>query len=240
MSATDRAILGIKHLIVSGQVDPGEKLPKESELAAEFEISRGSLREAVRALALIGILDVRQGDGTYVTSLEPRLLLQGTGFAVDFLQERMLLEILEVRQMLEPGATAMATSRISDQDLLRLRACLVDMDSASTVEELVESDDEFHTIIVNATGHSVLASLTQSLSSQTLRARVWRGLSDANALELTKRGHRAIYHAIESRDPELARAAATMHIAEVEFWFRNALELDRDDYPVLEREPDHP
>src|SRR5262245_48960983 len=75
MAVTDEAIEKIKGMIVSGALRPGDRLPKESELAADLGLSRNSLREAVRALSLIRILDVRQGDGTYVTSLDPQLLL---------------------------------------------------------------------------------------------------------------------------------------------------------------------
>ncbi len=226
MSVTDDAILEIKRLIISGRVGPGEKLPRESELAAQLGLSRSSLREAVRALALIGVLNARQGDGTYVSSLGPQLLLEVTSFVADFLQDhRALLELLEVRRLLEPTATALAAVRISEPELSRLLDCRRRMDSASTVEELVEADDEFHDVIVSATGQATLASLIKSLTGRTLRARIWRGLADEGALEETKRAHAAIYMAIEGRDAELARAAATMHISEVEFWFRTRLEL---------------
>jgi GntR family transcriptional regulator, transcriptional repressor for pyruvate dehydrogenase complex len=225
MSVADDAILEIKRLIISGRVGPGEKLPRESELAAQLGLSRSSLREAVRALALIGVLNARQGDGTYVSSLGPQLLLEATSFVADFLQDhRALLELLEVRRLLEPTATALAAVRISEPELSRLLDCRRRMDSASTVEELVEAD-EFHDVIVSATGQATLASLIKSLAGRTLRARIWRGLADEGALEQTKRAHAAIYMAIEDRDAELARAAATMHITEVEFWFRTRLEL---------------
>jgi GntR family transcriptional regulator, transcriptional repressor for pyruvate dehydrogenase complex len=226
MSVADDAILEIKRLIISGRVGPGEKLPRESELAAQLGLSRSSLREAVRALALIGVLNARQGDGTYVSSLGPQLLLEATSFVADFLQDhRALLELLEVRRLLEPTATALAAVRISEPELARLLDCRRRMDSASTVEELVEADDEFHDVIVSATGQATLASLIKSLAGRTLRARIWRGLADEGALEQTKRAHADIYKAVEDRDAELARAAATMHITEVEFWFRSRLRL---------------
>jgi GntR family transcriptional regulator, transcriptional repressor for pyruvate dehydrogenase complex len=226
MSVTDDAILEIKRLITSGQVGPGEKLPKESRLAAQLGLSRSSLREAVRALTLIGVLDARQGDGTYVTGLGPQLLLEATAFVVDFLLDPpALLELLEVRRLLEPTATALAAVRIDERDLLRLHECNRRMESASSVEELVEADDEFHSIIVDAAGQATLASLIKSLAGRTFRARIWRGLVDERALEQTKRAHAAIYRAIECRDAELARAAATMHITEVEFWFRSRFDL---------------
>src|SRR5277367_3894561 len=80
VSVTGEAIEKIKAMIVSGDLRPGERLPVEDKLAAKLSISRGSLREAVRALALVHILDVRQGDGTYVTSLQPELLLDAVSF----------------------------------------------------------------------------------------------------------------------------------------------------------------
>src|SRR6188508_1894289 len=86
MALTDEAILRIKEMILSGELKPGERLPREADLAETLGLSRNSLREAVRALALINILDVRQGDGTYVTSLDPNLLLDALTFVVDFHQ----------------------------------------------------------------------------------------------------------------------------------------------------------
>src|SRR5258708_24642751 len=79
-SVTEEAIDKIRELIVSGSWGPGDRLPKASELAAQLGLSRNSLREAVRALSQLRVLEVRQGDGTYVSSLEPALLLESTGF----------------------------------------------------------------------------------------------------------------------------------------------------------------
>ena len=124
MAVTDEAIEKIKGMIVSGALRPGDRLPKESELAADLGLSRNSLREAVRALSLIRILDVRQGDGTYVTSLDPQLLLEALSFVVDFHRDDTVLEFLAVRRILEPAATAMAALRISEQQLDALTAQL--------------------------------------------------------------------------------------------------------------------
>ena len=124
MAVTDEAIEKIKGMIVSGALRPGDRLPKESELAADLGLSRNSLREAVRALSLIRILDVRQGDGTYVTSLDPQLLLEALSFVVDFHRDDTVLEFLAVRRILEPAATAMAGPRITDAELDELSAQL--------------------------------------------------------------------------------------------------------------------
>src|SRR5919198_5350345 len=101
MAVTDEAIEKIKGMIVSGALRPGERLPRESELAAELGLSRNSLREAVRALSQLRVLEVRQGDGTYVSSLEPGLLLESTGFISHLLLGETEVELYEVRRILE-------------------------------------------------------------------------------------------------------------------------------------------
>ncbi|MET9407811.1 FadR/GntR family transcriptional regulator [Streptomyces sp. NPDC002935] len=223
MAVTDEAIEKIKAMIVSGALRPGDRLPKESELAAELGLSRNSLREAVRALSLIRILDVRQGDGTYVTSLDPQLLLEALSFVVDFHRDDAVLEFLAVRRILEPAATAMAATRISEQQLDALSSQLDKLGPDPSVEELVARDLDFHRGIASASGNSVLCSLLESLSGPTTRARVRRGLTQEDAVARTLREHRAILSALRDRDAEAARSWATVHIASVEQWLRSTL-----------------
>ncbi|MCM2418455.1 FadR family transcriptional regulator [Streptomyces sp. SID13666] len=223
MAVTDEAIEKIKEMIVSGALRPGDRLPKESELAAELGLSRNSLREAVRALSLIRILDVRQGDGTYVTSLDPQLLLEAMSFVVDFHRDDTVLEFLAVRRILEPAATAMAALRIPGPELDVLQGKLDALGPEPSVEELVASDLEFHRGIVQASGNSVLCSLLDGLSGPTTRARVWRGLTQQDAVSRTLHEHQAILSALRDRDAEAARSWATVHIASVEQWLRSTL-----------------
>ncbi|MFF2524300.1 FadR/GntR family transcriptional regulator [Streptomyces liangshanensis] len=223
MAVTDEAIEKIKGMIVSGALRPGDRLPKESELAAELGLSRNSLREAVRALSLIRILDVRQGDGTYVTSLDPQLLLEALSFVVDFHRDDTVLEFLAVRRILEPAATAMACARITDDELAAMDARLDALGVDPSVEELVASDLEFHRGIVQFSGNSVLCSLLDGLSGPTTRARVWRGLTQEDAVSRTLHEHRAILAALRDRDAEAARSWATVHVASVEMWLRSTL-----------------
>ncbi|WP_225076117.1 FadR/GntR family transcriptional regulator [Streptomyces sp. CoT10] len=222
MAVTDEAIEKIKGMIVSGALRPGDRLPKESELAAGLGLSRNSLREAVRALSLIRILDVRQGDGTHVTSLGPQLLLEALGFVVDFHRDDTALEFLAVRRILEPAATAMAASRISEEQLAALDARLDALGGDPSVEELVACDLEFHRGIARGCGNSVLCSLLDGLSGPATRARVWRGLARRDAVGRTLSEHRAILGALRDRDAEAARSWATVHIASVEQWLRSA------------------
>ncbi|MFB7108270.1 FadR/GntR family transcriptional regulator [Streptomyces sp. NPDC056291] len=222
MAVTDEAIEKIKGMIVSGALRPGDRLPKESELAAELGLSRNSLREAVRALSLIRNLDVRQGDGTYVTSPDPQLLLEALGFVVDFHRDDTVLEFLAVRRILEPAATAMAASRIGEEQLDALDARLDALGDDPSVEELVACDLQFHRGIARDCGNSVLCSLLDGLSAPSTRARVWHGLARRDAVGRTLREHRAILGALRDRDAEAARSRATVHIASVEQWLRSA------------------
>ncbi|MEV4330205.1 FadR/GntR family transcriptional regulator [Streptomyces sp. NPDC049597] len=221
MAVTDEAIEKIKRMIVSGALRPGDRLPKESELAAELGLSRNSLREAVRALSLIRILDVRQGDGTYVTSLDPQLLLEALSFVVDFHRDDTVLEFLAVRRILEPAATAMAATRISEAELGCLGEQLDALGEQPSVEELVTADLEFHRGIVRSSGNSVLCSLLEGLSGPATLARIWRGLPREDAVSRTLHEHRAILSALRDHDAEAARSWATVHVASVEQWLRS-------------------
>jgi GntR family transcriptional regulator, transcriptional repressor for pyruvate dehydrogenase complex len=223
MAVTDEAIEKIKEMIIKGRLRPGDRLPKEADLAAELGLSRSSLREAVRALSLIHVLDVRQGDGTYVTSLEPARLLEAMSFVVDFHRDDTVLEFLEVRRILEPAATAMAAQRVTDEEVADLRAHLALIGNAPTVEDLVRNDLEFHSRIAACSRNVVLGSLLDSLSGPTTRARVWRGLTQEGALTRTLMEHTAILDALAERDSEGARAWATIHIVSIEQWLRNTL-----------------
>jgi DNA-binding FadR family transcriptional regulator len=223
VAITDEAIEKIKEMITSGALSPGDRLPREADLAERLGLSRNSLREAVKALSLIHVLDVRQGDGTYVTSLEPSLLLDAMGFVIDFHRDDTVLEFLEVRRILEPAATAMAASRMSQQDVAELRALLDRLGESPSVEELVANDLEFHRRIALGAGNQVLCSLVDGLSGPTQRARIWRGLTQESAVARTLAEHRAICDAIASAQPEVARAWATVHVAGVEQWLRDAL-----------------
>src|SRR5919206_844682 len=122
MAVTDEAIEKIKEMIVSGRLRPGDRLPREADLAAQLGLSRNSLREAVRALSLIRVLEVRQGDGTYVSSLAPDLLLGDPArFATPLLRGHTILELFEVRRLLEPSAAALAALRLDEDGQARLK-----------------------------------------------------------------------------------------------------------------------
>jgi GntR family transcriptional regulator, transcriptional repressor for pyruvate dehydrogenase complex len=223
MSVTDDAIEAIKQMIMDGELRPGDRLPREPDLAERLGLSRNSLREAVRALSLIHVLDVRRGDGTYVTSLEPSLLMDAMGFMVDVHRDDTVLQILEARRMIEPVIAEMAAVRMPAEDIKGLTLLLDSLGDNPTVEQLVENDLEFHRRIAAGSGNAVLASLLESLSGRTQRARAWRGLTQEGVRERTLAEHRAIVRALADRQPDVTRALSTMHVAGVEQWLRQTL-----------------
>ena len=224
MALTDEAILKIKEMILSGDLKPGDRLPPEKELGEALGLSRSSLREAVKALEIIRVLDVRRGDGTYVTSLSPSLLLDALSFVVDVHQDDSVLELFEVRRILEPAAAVLATPRMTGADIAHLRDVArpgrTDMPS---VDELVANDIVFHRYICERSGNAYLTRMLDALSSSTLRARVWRGLTQEGSVERTLTEHRAIVDALEVGDADLVAAQMTVHVSGVAAWLRKAL-----------------
>ncbi|MHA6623852.1 FadR/GntR family transcriptional regulator [Pseudonocardia sichuanensis] len=223
MAVTDEAILKIKAMIRSGELRPGDRLPPEKELSEALGLSRSSLREAVKALEVIRVLDVRRGDGTYVTSLTPDLLLDAMSFVVDIHQDASVLELFEVRRILEPAATGLAAARASAGDVEHLQGLLSQVHATTSVDDLVAHDGVFHRYITDLAGNAYLTSLLETLSSSTLRARIWRGLSEEGAVTRTLTEHRAIVDALARGDATLAAAHATVHINGVAEWVRRAL-----------------
>src|SRR3982751_4426671 len=117
LSQTDVVVQSIKAMITRGELVAGSRLPIEKDLAVSLGVSRGSLREGVRALAIMGVLETRQGDGTYVTSLDSNLLIAPMGFMVDLQTRADSADLQSVRRVLEAEAAARAAVRITDDEL---------------------------------------------------------------------------------------------------------------------------
>jgi DNA-binding FadR family transcriptional regulator len=231
VALTDEAIDKIKAMILAGELAPGSRLPKEDVLAGQLGLSRNSLREAVRALTAMRILVTRQGDGTYVSSLEPQLLLETLSFAADVSHGRTAQQLLQVRRLLEPQATGLAAPLLQPHDLEELRDILDRCRSAVTVEEFVAHDIAFHLRIVEAVGNPVLSMLLEVLSTRTQRVRIVRGSRTQNALDSAHQDHEEILRALQARDALLAASAATVHITAVEQWLAASL-IDEPLHPI--------
>jgi GntR family transcriptional repressor for pyruvate dehydrogenase complex len=228
LSQTDVVIVGIKEMITSGRLSPGSRLPVEKDLAAALAVSRGSLREGVRALAMMGVLETRQGDGTYVTSLNPTLLMAPMGFMVDLQTPTNSAHLQAVRRVLESEAASRAATRMTDAELDAAARVLDGVEPlitdarpdgpAATVDHdaIMDADIAFHRIIAAASANPALDALIEALASRTIRGRLWRAISDRGAIAETQREHRAILAELVAREPERARIRMANHLLGVE------------------------
>jgi DNA-binding FadR family transcriptional regulator len=219
VSRSDDVVDGVKQMILDGRLHAGERLPAEKELAATLGVSRGSLREGVRALGTLGILDSRHGDGTYVTTLDPALLLAPVGFIADLQDDASAFH--SVRRLLETEAAGLAALHIDDAGLARLRVALDETARALVQdpldhERLVDADLAFHEELAHASGNPVLAALIEGLAGRASRTRLWQGLSSLGAGDRTFVEHEAILAAVVAHDPDRARLRMATHLLGIE------------------------
>ncbi len=233
MSRTDEVVDGIRRMILDGRLRPGDRLPVEKDLADELQVSRGSLREGVRALSILGVLHTRQGDGTYVTSLDPGRLLSPMALVLDLQDEGAMPAFHSVRRVLETEAAGLAATRMTDEALAEARAVLdqvaeVRVGTEVDHDRFIEVDIAFHRVIAAHSGNPVLEALIESFAGRTLRARLWRVLH-AEGIEARTHGeHEAIWRALAARDPEAARIRMAAHLLGVEDWLPKPENLDDD------------
>jgi len=221
LSQTDVVISGLKRLVLDGVLGPGSRLPIEKELAAQLGVSRGSLREGVRALVHLGVLETRQGDGTYVTELDAGRLLSPLGFLAELSTPGNAAQVLGVRRILEAESAALAALSIDADGLDLLAQALERADAALTptgtdVEAFLDADTDFHIVIARSTGNPALAALIENLLGRTNRTRVIRAMSDRGAVSATQAEHYAILAQLRRRDPQRARIRMEAHLLGVE------------------------
>jgi DNA-binding FadR family transcriptional regulator len=210
-------------LLMSGEIGPGDRLPPERDLALRLGVSRSTLREAIRGLEMMRVLQVRHGEGIFVTSLDVALLLEATGFAMQLMRDHEVVELLE-RAILEGAAAGLASARMTDQELRTLAQRLEELEAATTADDFLEADIAFHACIASGARNVVLASLLDTFSSRTYRARYLNaGLGLEDSLVSGRAAHLRIYEAVAARDPEAARASAAAHVTTVAAWLRNVL-----------------
>ena len=172
----------------------------------------------MRALCEARVLEIRRGNGTFVSNLEPDTLLGSLGAAIDLMSGGTMAELFELRRLIEPRATGLAAIRIKEDQLIELREALESMSVAPSVEEFIAIDVTFHSIVMHATENRALATLIEALGTCSAKARIQRGRELGGVRGYTLEQHRRILHALEMRDQELATAASTIHLAEAERW----------------------
>lgn len=220
MSALDTALHGLRALIADGALRPGDRLPSEGELCERLGVSRGSLREAIRTLAALGVLETRHGSGSYVSELRAADLIGSLSLTVGLLPMAGVLELTELRRVLEPHAAALAAARIDEDAVAALDEVLTEIESTTDFEAQSRLDHEFHMAISSVAGNEALTSLIDVLRS---RSRAYRISDPEDAAELkihSDAGHRAILRGLAAADPVAASAAASAHVAYTEYWVR--------------------
>lgn len=220
MSALDTALHGLRALIADGTLKPGDRLPSEGELCERLGVSRGSLREGIRMLAALGVLETRHGSGSYVSDLNAGDLIGSLSLTLGLLPLEAVLELYELRRALESHAAALATARIAHTEVEELESLLTQIESTTDDAEYSRLDHEFHMRIAAVAGNSALLSL---LGVMRARVRAYRIMESDKVDEiklLSDAGHRAILRALQSRDPVAAAAAAAGHVAQTEHWLR--------------------
>jgi DNA-binding FadR family transcriptional regulator len=213
-SLVDSAIEQLRAQIGSGAWQVGDRIPTEHELASLLQVGRNTVREAVRVLVHSGMLQSRQGEGTFVRSTsDPAAVLHGV-------QRAGVRDVLEVRAALETEAARFAALRHTGEDLARMRAAL---DAEETIlrnepersgrEASVEHDLEFHTAMVESAHNPALTELYRYFSA-SVRESMRSSSGDQDMPEVDLDSHRALIDAVESGDPDAAEAACRLLLAE--------------------------
>ena len=198
-------------LIQGQQLRPGDKLPAERELAHTMGVSRPVLREALRALSLMRVVDIRHGDGTYITSLEPQLLVSHLDFV--FATDRVALnQLIEARRLVETGNARLAAGRITADQLTRLDELLAALRSRiGDPDAFGELDIEFHDAVCAAASNVVLSQVMRIIDTMGRVSRQRTGAS-RRVREAALRDHGAIIEALRAGDPDAAEAAMDAHL----------------------------
>ncbi|MFN2204794.1 MAG: FadR/GntR family transcriptional regulator [Candidatus Promineifilaceae bacterium] len=209
----------ILKLLRQKELKAGDKLPPERELAEMLGVSRPSLREALRALSIMKVVEVRQGDGTYVSALNPEELVEHLEF-VFMLDDSTTLQLFEARKIVEPGNAALAAQRISDEELAQLRAYLDESERGyDDPETFLQIDIELHELITRAARNPLLERFMASISALG-RASRHKTVRLSGVTKPTVDHHRRIVAALEAHDPQAASAAMLRHLEHIEQVYR--------------------
>jgi len=207
-SLHNQVIQALGQRIVSGQIAPGEALPREDVLAQDMGVSRTVLREAVRVLGDKGLVEARQKTGTRVREVRFWKQLDADVLAwrcVLMPTEDFVEKLVEMREIIEPAAAAAAAQRRTDEQLERIRAAWAAMAAAPDREVWAQADLEFHHSILDATNNELLSSLF-SVVETALGAYFTLSANQAEEFKYSLPRHFAVYEAIRLQQPDTARA----------------------------------
>ncbi|WP_282937001.1 FadR/GntR family transcriptional regulator [Paenibacillus sp. RC67] len=210
----------IKEQIVNGALTPGQKLPSAKELSERFQVGRSTVREALSALKAMGLVEIHQGEGSYVRSIESQDVDLPV-FDSLLMSRETVVELIEARKALEISNAALAAEKRTDEDIAKFEAVLRNMeDFLGNEEEGERSDMLFHLTLAQATHNSIMGRMIDSISTQMQAAiRETRRLQMYSSKTVSKqllKEHKAIYQAILNRDPAGAQEAMRHHLFHVE------------------------
>jgi len=207
----DRIAERLVSLIAERKLRPGEKLPSERDLAAMMQVSRPSLREALRALDMMNIVEIRHGSGTFVASLKPERLVEHFDFVFS-LDDSTFAQALSARAMLEPSLAAAASQNATEAELAEIAACM-ERAAKSFPDPILflEADLELHQLITAAVHNQIIARFMGTLYRLGLASRM-RTVALKGVREQSLRDHQAIVDALLRRDPEAAASIMQQHI----------------------------
>jgi GntR family transcriptional repressor for pyruvate dehydrogenase complex len=213
----------IHALIREGRWAPGDQIPPERELAERFRVSRTSVREALRALEMQGVIDSRQGGGTFVRTADVDMLVGPLASAI-LRGRRELAEVLEVRELIEPGIARLAATRAKPEHVAELESLLERQRECIAAERsFVEEDTAFHYTLAKAADNHILLRL-HNVILDVLRESRQSYLHVPNRPQMSLRGHEAILAAVRAKDTDAAYRASLAHISEVRDGILKALE----------------
>jgi GntR family transcriptional repressor for pyruvate dehydrogenase complex len=217
----------IESMIVEDQLQPGWSLPPERELAQRLGVNRMTVRQGLYLLQQRGLIDVKVGSGSYLTSMAPSVVADSIGryFVFGRCSHR---ELAEVREALEPQVAALAAEHATSEDLARLQTLVEQLEASAAKADIgacVLADLEFHLELAAASKNKLLIAVMSGLRqvmSTWLQTQIERAYS-----EVRTRGHRLVYEAIASHDAERARDEMRVHIREAYLSL-----LDKEDTPA--------
>jgi len=210
--------------LVSGDIKPGARMPSERALAAALGVGRSSVREALKSLGLLGLVEVRQGDGTYLRSGGSDLLPQVIEWGL-LLNERRTMDLVDARQQLEVINARLAAQRRTPEDIKALTTSLRLMGKRTNPDAFVEADIAFHVAVAEAAHNAVMLDIVRSIQS-LLRVWIKRSVTEAGETKGSHAEHTPILEAIVAGDADAAAAAMEEHMSRAAERLRKSIAAD--------------
>jgi GntR family transcriptional repressor for pyruvate dehydrogenase complex len=204
----------IRVLILDGTLPTGQPLPGERLLAERFAVSRGSIRDALRLLETIGLLETRHGQGTFPRELDVNRLVAPLASVLTYRHD-LRDELLDVRRMFEPAVARVAAMRVTDDDLADLQRIIeTQRRKVRAGRSALVEDTAFHAVLARATRNRAVVHIMETLNNLLIESRTLT-LKQKGRPERSIQGHEAVVAALRRRDPEAAARAMHMHIDQI-------------------------